>query len=475
MNEGQSELESGAGVATVDAEVERVETVNAICASEHWTDERQAAEVATLRAQAIAGELRIKDLVAKVEKHRKLKALRAGRVQMPNTPGRHFTRDDHLSAVRGERTADGGDMNEGRVVLKAALFGYLGRESLGEKLFGPVAMQRGRDTGLRCLRDFMRAACELEGREAPRSDNELLRASFSTVSLPEILGDTLGKVAFDAYKAAPQTWRSFCSIKSADDFRTHTGLRLTDSGTMSEIGASGEFKHGSVLESAYPFQVSTYGKILGLTRKDIINDDMSAFDDIPRLFAKTASRTLNDLVYRVLLANAGSHFASGNANLYEAGSALSGTSLGVALRMLRTQTDANGAPLDLVPKILLVCPELEEVAKGLLLSDYIQLTSDSTGPTGNVHRNALTLEVEPRLSNATFTGYSATAWYVFTGPGDAPVIVAFLNGSEAPAVEFFGLDHDKDVLGVSWRVYSDFGAALGDPKAGVKATGAAGE
>ncbi len=469
----ETELEAGgSGTATLDAQVEMATAIDAICGSD-WTGQ-QAEQVAVLRAQAIAGELAIRDLVAKVEKHKKLKALRAGRTQAPDLPGRHFTRDDHLSAVRGERTADG-FQDEGRLVLQAAFFQHLGRETLGEKLLGAAAMQRGRDTGLRCLRDFCRAACELEGREAPRGDNELLRASFSTVSLPEILGDTLGKVAFEAYKAAPQTWRSFASIKSASDFREHTGLRLSDSGTMAEIGAAGEFHHGSLLETAYPFQVSTFGKILSLTRKDIINDDLSAFDDIPRLFAKTASRTLNDLVYRVLLANAGSHFASGNGNLAEAGSALASGSLGTALKMVRVQTDSNGAPLDLVPKILLVPPELEETAKGLLLSDYVQLASDATGPTGNIYRNALTLEVESRLSNSTFTGYSTTAWFVLCGPGDAPLIVSFLDGTEQPSIEFFGLSHDVNTLGVSWRIFHDFGAALGDPKAGVKCTGAAEE
>ena len=39
--------------------------------------------------------------------------------------------------------------------------------------------------------------------------------------------------------------------------------------------------------------------------------------------------------------------------------------------------------------------------------------------------------------------------------------------------EFFGLDADPNVLGVTWRVYWDFGVALGEYRAGVKSKGAA--
>jgi hypothetical protein len=49
--------------------------------------------------------------------------------------------------------------------------------------------------------------------------------------------------------------------------------------------------------------------------------------------------------------------------------------------------------------------------------------------------------------------------------------VAFLNGQENPTTEFFGLDTEPNRLAASWRVYFDFGAALGDPKAAVRSEG----
>ena len=60
---------------------------------------------------------------------------------------------------------------------------------------------------------------------------------------------------------------------------------------------------------------------------------------------------------------------------------------------------------------------------------------------------------------------------MFGAPFTSPVVAAFLNGQETPAVEFFDLSAEPNRLAASWRVYFDFGGALGDPKAAVKSNG----
>jgi hypothetical protein len=51
--------------------------------------------------------------------------------------------------------------------------------------------------------------------------------------------------------------------------------------------------------------------------------------------------------------------------------------------------------------------------------------------------------------------------------------VAFLQGKSVPTIEFFGLDSDPNKLAATWRVYFDFGAALGDYRAAYRAKGEA--
>lgn len=227
-------------------------------------------------------------------------------------------------------------------------------------------------------------------------------------------------------------------------------------------------------EKTYSYSVGSFGKMISVDRRDIVNDDLSVFEQTAQLFGRTAMRSLSDLVYKVLLANAGSFFSGGNVN-YDAGAGtvLSIASLNAGIARMLAQRDAEKRDLDIRPRTLLVPPELQQSAKELLLSDFVQRTNNDT-PTGNALKNSVALEVEPRLSNSDrFTGTSAKAWYLFGSPSDAALVVAFLNGVQTPTVEFFGFDSTPNRLAASWRVYFDYGAALADFRAAYKAKGEA--
>lgn len=118
-------------------------------------------------------------------------------------------------------------------------------------------------------------------------------------------------------------------------------------------------------------------------------------------------------------------------------------------------------------------PELQQTTKELLQSDFIQ-RANYDSPTGNALKNAVSLEVEPRLWNdKRFSGSSTKGWYLFANPGDAAIVVAFLQGKQVPTVEFFGLDSDPNKLAATWRVFFDYGAALGDYRAAYRSKGEA--
>ena len=64
-------------------------------------------------------------------------------------------------------------------------------------------------------------------------------------------------------------------------------------------------------------------------------------------------------------------------------------------------------------------------------SPWAVLTALVNIPTGNSLRQAVNLEVEPRLANTAKFGSGASTkhWYLFAAPSFAPMIVAFLNSS----------------------------------------------
>lgn len=432
-------------------ERERLQAIEATCSPPTGGWREAQARVDELKAAAIAGELAIDDLSTEV-----LKILRESRPKIQST---HYHSEPTVTAT---------------ATLEAALFKRLGKAGLGEKMLGALAMEHGDRLKANHAMDLCRTALLLDHQDVPHGREEMVRAALSTYSLPTALGNVANKLLTEAYQDAPTTWRDFCAVRSVNDFKVHSAIRPSWTGSLQQLPPGGEIKHSSVAEAVVRYQVDTFAKMLSIDRRDIINDDLGMLDETARAFGGAAMRKLSDLVYEVLLGNADNFFGAANGNLLEGvDTVLSIESLGRAIAAMLTQRDAEGNDLDLRPATLLVPPELQALAKAVLESEFVAAAANL--PTGNSMRQVVGLQVEPRLSNTIKYGAAASkkAWYLFASPIAAPMVVGFLQGKLTPTVEFFGLDQDVNRLAVSWRVYHDFGAALCDPRAGVRATGVA--
>lgn len=310
--------------------------------------------------------------------------------------------------------------------------------------------------------DMCRMAIQLDGRQIPIGREETIRAAFSTASLPTILGAIVNKSVLKGYNSAPATWKFWCNIGSVPDFKTVTRARLTDTGDLEEVGNSGEVKHGGATDEKEQFNIATYAKLMNITRTNIINDDLGAFTKTPFRLGVRAMLLIAKLVYTHLLANGNMDdsialFHASHSNL-NTSAGLAAATLTAALAAYRKQTDKDNQPIDVTPAYLLVPSELEGTGKQLLLSDYMIIAGSTDLVRGNANVNKGTLQVvsESRLSNSSYTGYSATSWYVTADPKVADTVeVAFLNGKQQPTVERFNAP--VNVLGIQYRVYHDVG------------------
>ncbi len=412
----------------------------------------QQKRVDDMKAKVVAGDMSVDELRAGV-----LEVLRASRPK-------------YSGVMHG---GESGSIPRSRVI-EAAILKRAGFAALAEKVLGPACMEAADDLRVAHTLDLCRAALQHEGIDAPADREGMVRASLTTHTLTEALGAAVNKVLLDGYQESPATWRSFAGVRSVPDFKTATAIRPSFTGSMQQIPPGGEFKHGGADEATTQYKVDTYGKMFSIDRRDLINDDLSLFDSVARAMGQAAMRKLSDLVYDTLLTNAGAFFSAGNGNyITGADTNLSTDGLSKAITAMLTQRDAEGNDLDLRPTRLVVPPELQTVARAVLESEYI--AAQTNLPTGNSLRNAVGLEVEPRLSNTKKYGTKASTkhWYLFAAPAASPIIVGFLNGQQTPTVEFFGLDQTVNKLAVSWRVYFDFGAALCDPRAAVRSKGEA--
>lgn len=306
-----------------------------------------------------------------------------------------------------------------------------------------------------------------------------IQAGFSTVSLPGIFSNLANKELLQGFEEVANNWTEIAEIKSVSDFKTHTSYRLLDDMEYEELGPGGMIKNGKISEESYTRSADTYAKMFSLTRRDIINDDLGAFDDLRTRLGRGAARRLNRLVWTTFLSNPTTFWTAARTNYIEDGTSNLGTdgvglSRGVKAFRQRKSPLVTGAEetsrmtLGGQPTKLLVPPELEAVAEALYVARNLAAVKAADA---NIHANKYRPVIATELSDSAYGGgYSATAWYLFDDIMK-PVVVSFLNGQQSPTVE--SADADFNTLGIQLRGYHDFGCSQSEYLAGIKSKGAA--
>lgn len=292
------------------------------------------------------------------------------------------------------------------------------------------------------------------------------RAFEGTSDLPNILANVANKSLRKAYEAAPRTFTAWASQSSAPDFKTISKMVMSDAPALEAVTENGEFKRGYVTDGKETYQLATVGKIIGLTRQAIVNDDLSAFTRIPAMFATAAANYESDTVYGILTANAAladsvALFHSTHANLTGTGTAISVTSLGVARTLMRKQKTIKSVVMNLRPRFLIVPAALETIAAQYVSANYVANQSSTINPFAGA------FEV---ISEARLDDNSATAWYLAADPSVIDTIeYCYLEGQNGVYIE---TRQGFDVDGMEIKARLDFAAKAIDYRGLYKNVGA---
>jgi len=300
-----------------------------------------------------------------------------------------------------------------------------------------------------------------------------LSAAFSTIDIGGILSNVANKFLLEGFFSVERVWRNICAVRNVSDFKTVTSYRLIGKDQYEPVAPGGELKHGTLGEEQYANKADTYGLLLSVDRRDVINDDLGAITTVPRKLGRGSGLKINDVFWTIFLDNSG-FFKTANKNyLTGTDTVLSIDGLTKAEVAFLDQVDSDGKPIGIMPQIVLVPTALSAMGTQLYKSLELRDTTASTKyPVANPHQGKFRVEVSRYLANTHYTGASAKAWYLLADAADLPVIeVAFLNGQESPTIET--AEADFNVLGVQMRGYHDFGCALQDPKGGTKNKGEA--
>lgn len=313
-----------------------------------------------------------------------------------------------------------------------------------------------------------------------RDTREVLRAAFpasvqagamSTIDIGGILSNVANKFLLDGFSSVENTWRNIAVVNPVTDFKAITRYRLIGKDQYDKVAPGGEIKHGTLGETKYLNQADTYGLMLSIDRRDLINDDLGAITTVPRKLGRGAGLKINDVFWSTFMNNGGFFNAANKNLLVGADTALTIDGLTKAETAFLEQVDPDGKPLGTMPAILLVPPALSAYGTQLYKSlELRETTANAKYPVANPHQGKFRTEVSRYLSNPQYAGNSQKAWYLLADPADLPVIeVVFLNGQEAPVIET--AQADFNILGVQMRGYHDFGVALQEPRAGMKSKG----
>ena len=286
------------------------------------------------------------------------------------------------------------------------------------------------------------------------------RAFMSTSDFPYICGEIANKSVLEGWNEAPETWREWCGVGSAPDFRTMTMIGLGAFGNLPALVEGEEYKYTDRIEEAQTVKIGTFGQMFALTRQAIINDDLGRFTDTMRELGAAARRTIAALPYEVLTANAAladtvTLFHTATHKNTGTGGAISIDTLNEAeLKMAQHRDAGSKKRLGISPKFLLAPMALKGHVRQFFATQLI----------GGV-------ENQPNLYNPWFQGGGLTAifehalddddvkqWYLAADKGRT-VRVYFLNGVQSPYLE---TRDGWNVDGTEWKVRIDAAAAAVD-------------
>lgn len=288
--------------------------------------------------------------------------------------------------------------------------------------------------------------------------NYIMAGQQSTSDFTEILSNIAGKSMLKGWNEAAETFSQWTSRGTLTDFKSTKRVDLNLFPALAEVPEGGEYSMASISDRGTSVVLATYGKKFSITRQAIINDDLPAFSKVPMKMGRAARRTVGNLVYAVLTANAAlgdgiALFHANHSNLASSGGAPSVTTFSAGRTAMGLQKDPDSIAkggLNIRPSFILVPLQLEDTANVLMNSEF---DPAKTQRTPNPSRNGAMVIAEARLSDD-----SSTAWYLAADPNQYDTVeVSYLNGQESPTLE---QRPGWDVDGVEFKVRQD---ATADP------------
>ena len=280
----------------------------------------------------------------------------------------------------------------------------------------------------------------------------LLREAITTTDFPALFGYVIEREVLARYGVAVADWKSYFRMKTLPNFNTVERHKVTgNDDRLPLVAEKGEYLVAEVSEGYYSYKLAKYGRQFDISWESVINDEMGAFEDTPERMANACIRTEAFNATSTYAMATGPHTSLFGAPIVDVADGANVTNLGVlpltilnleaTLALMAMQVDANGEPISVMGKHLVVPPALEDTARQILTSTMKMWVESAGGaatpyPMTNVlPQKGLQLHVDPYLPVVDTSGNANTTWYVFGDPAQgAAMEFGYLRGHEAPEI-----------------------------------------
>lgn len=392
-------------------------------------------------------------------------------------------REFGLEAWYGEKTLDAADKS--RHLRNLSLHGVW---NMAIKAATGCAYTGTNTRTMDFLAEAKRAMQQLNIMSAVRPMLFNASASSSTPQFARVFEDVGNKVLEATYRMQPTTWQFFAKVVPVQDFNKVKLYNIGNDGLLMPIGDDGTLERGGAYEEKHEVSTKTFGRMEGLTRAQMINDDMGAYLRLWQQIGLMAPRTYEEYFYWVLLSNLNTMFPTGGRNRVGEGSELGLKGLEMANTASRNRVTPDGSPMVSKTEYLLTGVPLEMLAQQLLNDVTLmpQNTGENSPTTRNPWAGRYKLVVSEYLSNPdlkqkilksdmgkAFPNQSASRYFLMPAGGEmafeTPIVATFLYGNRVPKVEHADADFER--LGTQMRIYTDFNMEIYKPESAIMATG----
>ena len=291
---------------------------------------------------------------------------------------------------------------------------------------------------------------------------EVVQRAFSSSDFPVLLGETGKRKLLSSYEnlVKMQSFKDLVTVRSLPDFRETEDVRLSDTPGFTRLPEGAEYKFGYQDESKEGWHLITYGRKMGITRQAVINDDLGAFNRLGNwglaLARLEAFLFWSQFNQTVVMGDGQELFHTSHQNI-ETNHDLMGlpsiaaiSSARVNMRRQKSMTSKKdrlvehemGRNLGLVPRKILVPPELEEHALKIVMPGLYPAKNEDKNP----YQGFYDIIVGDELIDQN-------AWYMACdkNQGIDLIHMGYLDGNQQPYVEYQS-DFNTDQIVVKTRM-----------------------